>query len=175
MHILFWYHHLIWAVVVAQLVGRSLPIPKVRSSNPVIGKNLYIYWKFVYCQLCIEKTKKRKKRPGMAHFKKHWLLSTALVYEPKYDIRLRNYLFSRLQHHLMLQIGTTKSFLQDSVSLVHSDLACNWENTEIKVNNSFLFFSLLTYLHFLRKIFNFRENILKMKPLLPPPAAAASG
>ena len=108
-------------------------------------------------------------------FKKHWLLSTALVYEPKYDIRLRNYLFSRLQHHLMLQIGTTKSFLQDSVSLVHSDLACNWENTEIKVNNSFLFFSLLTYLHFLRKIFNFRENILKMKPLLPPPAAAASG
>ena len=29
-----------WAVVVAQLVERSLPIPEVRSSNPVIGKNL---------------------------------------------------------------------------------------------------------------------------------------
>ena len=27
------------AVVVAQLVERSLPIPQVRSSNPVIGKN----------------------------------------------------------------------------------------------------------------------------------------
>ena len=31
------------AVVVAQLVERSLPIPQVRGSNPVIGKNLYIY------------------------------------------------------------------------------------------------------------------------------------
>ena len=44
----------IWAVVVAQLVEWSLPIPEVRSLNPVIGKNLYIlniwllstvYWK----------------------------------------------------------------------------------------------------------------------------------
>ena len=32
----------IWAVVVAQLVERSLPIPEVRGSNPVIGKNLFI-------------------------------------------------------------------------------------------------------------------------------------
>ena len=32
-----------WAVVVAQLVEKSLPIPKVRGLNPVIGKNLYIY------------------------------------------------------------------------------------------------------------------------------------
>ena len=31
------------AVVVAQLVEWSLPIPEVRSSNPVIGKNLFIY------------------------------------------------------------------------------------------------------------------------------------
>ena len=31
------------AVVVAQLVERSLPIPEVHSSNPVIGKNLFIY------------------------------------------------------------------------------------------------------------------------------------
>ena len=31
------------AVVVAQLVERSLPIPEVRSSNPVIDKNLFIY------------------------------------------------------------------------------------------------------------------------------------
>ena len=32
-----------WAVVVAQLVERLLPIPEVHSSNPVIGKNLFIY------------------------------------------------------------------------------------------------------------------------------------
>ena len=44
---------------VAQLVERSLPIPEVRGSNPVISK---IYWTFVYCQLCIEKTKIKKKR-----------------------------------------------------------------------------------------------------------------
>ena len=30
------------AVVVAQLVGRSLPIPEVCGLNPVIGKNLFI-------------------------------------------------------------------------------------------------------------------------------------
>ena len=29
-------------VVVAQLVERSLPIPEVCGSNPVIGKNLFI-------------------------------------------------------------------------------------------------------------------------------------
>ena len=37
-----------WAVVVAQLVERSLSVREVRCSNPVIGKNLYIfqlYWK----------------------------------------------------------------------------------------------------------------------------------
>ena len=32
-----------WAVVVAQFVERSLPIPEVRGLNPVIGKNLFIY------------------------------------------------------------------------------------------------------------------------------------
>ena len=31
-----------WAVVVAQLVKRSLPIPEVRGSNPVIGK-IYLF------------------------------------------------------------------------------------------------------------------------------------
>ena len=30
-----------WAVVVAQMVKRSLPIPEVHGLNPVIGKNLY--------------------------------------------------------------------------------------------------------------------------------------
>ena len=52
----------------AQLVEQSLPIPEVRSSNPVIGKN-YLYRPFVSYQLCIEKTEIKKKRPGMAHFK----------------------------------------------------------------------------------------------------------
>ena len=53
----------------AQLVERSLLIPEIPSSHPVIGKN-YLYRTFVYCQLCIEKTKIKKKRPGMAHFLK---------------------------------------------------------------------------------------------------------
>ena len=56
------------AVVVAQLVEWLLSKPEVRGLNPVIGKNLFIYWTFVYCQLCIEKMKIKKKRPGMAHF-----------------------------------------------------------------------------------------------------------
>ena len=51
----------------AQLVERSLLIPDVYGSNLVIGKN-FLYCTFVYCQLCIEKTKIKKKRPGMAHF-----------------------------------------------------------------------------------------------------------
>ena len=55
----------------AQLVERSLPIPEVRSLNPVIGKNLF--WTFTVN--CIETTKIKKKRPGMAHFflKKNFL------------------------------------------------------------------------------------------------------
>ena len=48
------------AVVVAQLVERSLPTPEVRGSNPDIGKVLS-----TNCTL--EKTKIKKKRPGMAH------------------------------------------------------------------------------------------------------------
>ena len=47
------------SVVVAQLVERSFPIPEVRGSNPVFGKNLY--WTFVCCQLCVEKTKIKKR------------------------------------------------------------------------------------------------------------------
>ena len=52
------------AVVVAQLVDQSLPFPEVCSSNPVIDKNLY------WTVNCIEKSKIKKKRPGMAHLKK---------------------------------------------------------------------------------------------------------
>ena len=49
-------------MVVAQLVERLLLIPEVGGPNPVIGKNLFIYWTIVYCQLCIEKTKNKEKR-----------------------------------------------------------------------------------------------------------------
>ena len=53
----------------AQLVEQLLLIPEVSDSNPVIGINLY--WTF-YRQLCFEKTKIKKKRPGMAHLKKQF-------------------------------------------------------------------------------------------------------
>ena len=45
----------------AQLVERSLSIPEVRSSTPVIGK-IYIEHLFVYLFIinCIEKTKIKK-------------------------------------------------------------------------------------------------------------------
>ena len=56
----------ILAVVMEQLVERSLPLLKVRGSNPVIGKLLYRI--FVYCQQ-YRKDKIKKERPRMAHFK----------------------------------------------------------------------------------------------------------
>ena len=51
------------AVVVAQLVERLLPTPEIRGSNPDIIK-------IVYTNCTIEKTKIKKKRPGMGHLKK---------------------------------------------------------------------------------------------------------
>ena len=53
-------------MVVAQLVERSLPIPEVRGSNPVIGKNIQL----TFTVNSIEKTKINKKWPRMAHFYK---------------------------------------------------------------------------------------------------------
>ena len=53
-------------MIVAQLVERLLPIPEVRGSSPVIGKKLYR----IFTVNCVEKTKIKKKRPGMAHFLK---------------------------------------------------------------------------------------------------------
>ena len=60
------------AVVVAQLVERSLPIPEVRGSNPVIGK---IYWTF-FTVNCIEKTKIKKKEARNGPFLKTFLQVT---------------------------------------------------------------------------------------------------
>ena len=54
-------------MVVAQLVERLLPIPEVRSSNPVIGKKIIYILNICLLSTVIEKTKIKKKRLGMAH------------------------------------------------------------------------------------------------------------
>ena len=64
-----------WPVVVAQLVERSLLIPEVRGSNPVIDKKLN--WTFTVKY--IEKTKINQKRPGMAHFEKNLCWNCGVV------------------------------------------------------------------------------------------------
>ena len=46
------------AVVVPQLVERSLPTPEVHGSNPVIGKKIHL----MFSVNCIEKTKIKKGR-----------------------------------------------------------------------------------------------------------------
>ena len=67
--ILGFYHYLgkssivVGAVVVAQLAERSLPVPYLRGSNPVIGKKLFPV-------NCIEKTKIKEKEAGNGQFKK---------------------------------------------------------------------------------------------------------
>ena len=52
------------AVVVAQLVEWSILTPEARGSNPVIGKILSTK---LTTNCIIEKTKIKKKWPGMAH------------------------------------------------------------------------------------------------------------
>ena len=74
-------------VVVAQLVEWSLPMPEVRGSNPVNGKNLFIS---NICQLCIEKTKIKKKRPEMAQFIKKIYVRQGQVFQLKRGIFLKN-------------------------------------------------------------------------------------
>ena len=54
-----------WAVVVAQLAEWSLPTPEIRGSNPDISNKNF---KSVNCYP--EKSKIKKKRPGMAQFNK---------------------------------------------------------------------------------------------------------
>ena len=51
------------AVVVAQLVARSLPTPEIHGSNPFIGKIVS-----TNCTIKI-KTKMLENRPGMSHLK----------------------------------------------------------------------------------------------------------
>ena len=54
-------------MVVGQLVERSLRVPEVCGSNPVIGKNLY--WTFKSCQL-YWKDQNKEKKSGNGPFKK---------------------------------------------------------------------------------------------------------
>ena len=64
------------AVVLAQLVERLLLTPEVRGSNSVISQLLSDIYFFTVN--CIEKTKIKKKRPGMAHLKNHERLNIRL-------------------------------------------------------------------------------------------------
>ena len=62
-----------WEVVVAQLVERSLSLPEVRGSNPVIGKNLFI------SNICLLSTvywkdENKEKEAGNGPFKKSLFL-----------------------------------------------------------------------------------------------------
>ena len=52
----------------AQLAGRSLLVSEVRGLNQVIGELLS---EQSFTVNCIEKTKIKEKRPGMAHFLKN--------------------------------------------------------------------------------------------------------
>ena len=58
-------------MVAAQLAERSLPIPEVRGSNPVICKK---YNEHLFTVNCIEKMKIKKKGAGIGPFKKDMLL-----------------------------------------------------------------------------------------------------
>ena len=53
-----------WAVFVAQFVELSPPTPEVYGWNPVFGK--HFNWTFTIN--CIEKTKIKKRGPGLSHF-----------------------------------------------------------------------------------------------------------
>ena len=56
-----------WAVVVAQLVERSLPTPEIHGSIPVIGN--FLFRTFVnLLPNVLKRQKEKKKRSGMAHF-----------------------------------------------------------------------------------------------------------
>ena len=56
------------AVDVAQLVERSPPTPEICSSNTVIWQT---FFEHLFTVNCVEKTKIKKKRPGMANFLIH--------------------------------------------------------------------------------------------------------
>ena len=68
----------------AQLVERSLPIPEVRGSNPVIGKNLLILNNYcILSTVYLKDEKIKKKRPGRAPPKKT-LAFTGVIFRIKH-------------------------------------------------------------------------------------------
>ena len=69
-------------MVVAQLVERSLPIPEVRGSNPVIGKKLYQ----TLTVNCIEKTKIKKRGREWPIFKKITFPNSDAFICPAHDL-----------------------------------------------------------------------------------------
>ena len=77
------------AVVVAQLVERSLPIPEVRGSNTGIGK---IYWTFVYRQLYWKDENKDKRGRKWPIFRGKKDLIPAVSIDPS----KRKWMFSAL-------------------------------------------------------------------------------
>ena len=66
-----------WAVVVSQLIERSLLTPEIHGPNPNIGNKIFRKQLSVNC--CPEKMKINKKRPGMAHLKKSSPKATKLA------------------------------------------------------------------------------------------------
>ena len=99
-------------MVVAQLVERSLPLPEVRGSNPVIGKNLFIlnicllstvYWK--------DENKEKEARIGpffkkKKKFKKSLQKLNAKVYNKNEYFKGKNEARSHALSRLADNIGT---------------------------------------------------------------------
>ena len=94
---------------VAQLVEQSLPIPEVRRSNPVISKNLFKNWTFFYCQPCIEKTKIKKKTPGMSHFIKKEIMNNLHSEHPGSGRKSKSETSSNGHHYDRAQILKSKN------------------------------------------------------------------
>ena len=90
---------------------------RIQSSTKI-----YLYRTFVYCQLCIEKTKIKKKRPRLAHFfKKTPFLCIFLPSQPSFPIHLswikeyqshdwvsmtRRYLWKAFNNLLLVSLAT---------------------------------------------------------------------
>ena len=102
---------------------------------------MYLYLTLVYCQLCIEKTKINKKRPGMAHLKKNQFNTHHLVGK------------GRTHHKAILTIKCNKekhfprkSFSFDSISV--SDKSTNFPtnktNSGVPLSMSKIFCQLLS-------------------------------
>ena len=75
-------------MVVAQLVERSLPTPRICSSNPFIGK---FYLLSTGLKNVIEKTKIKNKRTGMAVGRSNFIICYLFWKEEKIDLPVKLY------------------------------------------------------------------------------------